>query len=177
RGKPAHAIPNAVAEDARSPSAEEGRSFRRQLGIDDRAQVVLMVAGFRPEKRHGLALDVCERVRVRLPSTVFVFVGDGVTRARFLSEVRARGLEGCVVAPGHVENVGDYYPIADVCMLTSYNDGFGYCVIESMRAGRPMIAFANGGPGEIIRSEETGVLIRDGDVVTFAERLVGLLED
>ncbi|HEY8554866.1 MAG TPA: glycosyltransferase family 4 protein [Burkholderiales bacterium] len=177
KGKPAHAIPNAVADVARNPCSEEIASLRRRLGIDDRAQVVLMVAGFRPEKRHGLALDVCERVRARLPSTVFVFVGDGVTRGQFLREVRARGLERCVVAPGHVENVDDYYAMADVCMLTSYNDGFGYCVIEAMRAGRPMIAFANGGPGEIIRPEETGVLIRDGDVAAFAERLVGLLED
>ncbi len=86
---------------------------------------------------------------------MFVFLGDGPLRPAFLEKVRASGLHHRVHAPGHVHNANDYYAAADLCILTSYYEPFGYCVLESMRFGVPLVAFDNGGPAEVIRDDDT----------------------
>lgn len=178
RASRVHVVPNAIHADVVEPCDETHRArCRARLGISGGARIVLMVAGFRPEKRHYMAVEICERVSRARDDVVFVFLGDGKTRGAFLQQIERRGLAQQVVAPGHVDNVGDYYAIADVCMLTSYNDGFGYCVLEAMRHGRPMVAFDNGGPAEVLRSGNAGVLIEDLDVETFARALLDLLEN
>jgi L-malate glycosyltransferase len=137
--------------------------------------LVLMVAAFRAEKRHDLALEICAEVLRTRRDVMFVFLGDGVCRTAFIAEVERRGLADSIRAPGHVTNVDAYYRHADVCMLTSHNEPFGYCVLEAMKFGLPIITFAGGGPAEILRADETGIVVPEADVVDFAAQLVGLI--
>ena len=156
----------------------EGRSERRtQLGIPPDSTVVLMVAAFRPEKRHGIALDVCERVLKVRKEVVFVFLGGGELRTRFHENVEELGLHGCVIVPGYVDNVDSYYSIADVSILTSDKEPFGYVMLEAMRAALPVVAFDTGGPAEVIRDGVTGVLVKDGDVEEFTRKLLELIDN
>lgn len=139
--------------------------------------VVLMVAAFRPEKRHDLALAVCAEVLRVAPDTRFIFLGAGDGRFAFLEQARRLGIGDQVQAPGHVDDVDAYYAMADVCILTSHNEPFGYVVLEAMSHGLPIVAFASGGPAEIIRDGRTGYLVADGDTATFAQRVLELLRD
>lgn len=43
--------------------------------------------------------------------------------------------------------------------------------------GRPMVAFEGGGPSEILRPDVTGLLVPDGSVPAFADKLAGMLRD
>lgn len=173
-----HTIPNAVHVDVPKQLSQKEKSERRkQLAVPDDTKIVLMVAAFRREKRHMLALEVCECVLNVRSDLIFIFLGDGELRGPFLDRVRDLGLDRHVIAPGHVNNVEDYYAISDVSILTSYYEPFGYVVLEAMRYALPVVAFDTGGPAEVIRSGETGVLIRDGDVEEFAQRLLELIDN
>ena len=79
--------------------------------------------------------------------------------------------------PGHVNNIDEYHFAADVCMLTSSTEAFGYCVAEAMKYARPMVTFNCGGPAEIIRQGETGILVEEGDVEGFIRHLEALIAD
>lgn len=148
-----------------------------RLRIPAARKVVLMVAAFRDEKRHHIALDVCSQVFSQRTDVVFVFPGAGPLRSTFIEEVKRRGLDDRIVMPGHVDNVDEYYSVADICMLTSIREGFGYTVLEAMRYALPVVAFSTGGPAEIIEDGETGFLVAEGRTAEFAERLVMLLND
>jgi glycosyltransferase involved in cell wall biosynthesis len=161
----------------RKLSKSEVSKGRRGVAIDTRARVVLMVAAFRAEKRHTLALEICKRIIETRRDVVFVFLGAGPNRQAFISEVRSLGLEKNIIAPGHVDNVDDYYTIADVSMLTSYCEPFGYVVLEAIQHGLPVIAFDNGGPGEVIHNGETGILVPEGDIEGFSRCLLELLDN
>lgn len=174
-GIPTHTIPNAIRGDV--PRQTGPRAQQREgLGLPTQGTVVLMVAEFRPDKRHYLALDVCRDVARVRPETVFVFLGDGVLRHEFERRAAAAGL-GNVVCPGHVDNVDAYYAIADICILTSHNEPFGYCVLEAMKFGLPMVTFNTGGPAEVLQHEETGILIDEGNLTAFAREVVALVDD
>lgn len=173
-----HTVRNAIPSTSPAPlTARQRYELRTRLCIPPEKKVVLMVAAFRTEKRHFLALDICTRVLQRHEDVVFVFPGGGGLRKEVISAAKNRGLADHIVAPGHADNISDYYAVADVTMLTSLNEPFGYVVLEAMRHGLPMVAFDNGGPAEIIKNGETGFLIAEGAINQFADALVELLGD
>lgn len=179
--KTIHTVPNAIRID---PIADaDDRLFvknrcRRELGIPNtpNIRVVLMVAAFRAWKRHDVALEVCRRVLMRCPNVHFIFLGEGPLRPAFQSQATALGIADRIRAPGYMHDVRPFYDAADICMLTSHNEPFGYCVLEAMKYMLPMVAFACGGPAEIIKNGETGILVHDGDVECFARAIIELVQ-
>jgi glycosyltransferase involved in cell wall biosynthesis len=173
-----HTIPNAINAVVGSElSGSQGKNVRKEFGIEPGQKIVLMVAAFRNEKRHELALEVAQRVLTARDDVIFVFLGEGPLRQAFLDKVRSSDIRHRVHAPGHVQNVNDFYATADVCMLTSYFEPFGYCVLEAMQFGVPVVAFNNGGPAEIIRDGNTGLLVNERDTAEFASKILELLKD
>lgn len=176
-GRRVHTILNATRSDA--PTAldpKKASELRHRLGVSDDIKIVLMVANFRAWKRHMLAFEICERVLKQRADVAFVFLGDGEVRNPFLARVKSAGLERHVIAPGYVDNVDDYYEIADISILTSHYEPFGNVVLEAMRHTVPVVAFDTGGPAEVIRNGETGFLAKDGDTAEFAQRILDLME-
>jgi len=51
------------------------------------------------------------------------------------------------------------FHIADAVCVPSRNEPFGIVVSEAWNAGKPVIASQNGGPGEFVRHEVTGLRI------------------
>lgn len=173
-----HVIRNAIRADSQpSMSLERKSAFRRTLGILDESKVVLMVSAFRPNKRHDLALEACEKVLEKRDGVVVLFLGEGTTRPWFAAKVRELGLQTRVLTPGHVDNVEDYYSIADLCMLTSIGEPCALAVVEAMRHAKPLVAFRSGGTPEVIRDQETGLLIDEADVQRFSQAVLRLVDD
>jgi glycosyltransferase involved in cell wall biosynthesis len=179
RGAVVHAIPNAIGPATDAPADKETvRRLRTALALPLDAKIVLMVAEFRADKRPLLALEICGRVAAQAAQhVVFVFLGDGQLRAQFLQQVERMGLSDRVISPGHVNNVDDYYRCADVSILTSEYEPFGYCVLEAMRHTLPVVSFDTGGPSEIIRNGETGLLVPEGNAGAFSDAVLELLID
>ena len=171
-------VRNAIQADMTSAlSAAEIIERRRRLGIPASRIVVLMVSAFRENKRYDLAMPVCQQVLSQHDDVVFVFLGEGATRPWVLNQIRELGMEGRVLAPGHVDHVDEYYPIADICMLTSIGEPCALAVVEAMKYAKPLVAFNSGGTPEVIRNGETGLLVAEEDVAAFADRLVELIEN
>jgi len=124
-----------------------------------------------------LALEICGQVLKKRTDVAFVFLGDGEVRSPFMTKAKSMGIDSRVIAPGYVDNVDDYYEIADISILTSYYEPFGNVVLEAMRHTVPVVAFNTGGPAEVIQNGETGFLAKDGDTAEFAQRILDLMED
>jgi L-malate glycosyltransferase len=172
-----HIVRNAIRADMPAELRLEAKcDLRRQLGIPESAKVVLMVSAFRPNKYHDLAIQVCEKVLSERNDVVFVFLGEGSTRPWVAHRVKELGFDVSILMPGHVDNVDDYYLIADICMLTSLGEPCALAVVEAMKFSKPLVAFDSGGTPEIIRSGENGILVTEHDVNGFATRLLELIE-
>jgi glycosyltransferase involved in cell wall biosynthesis len=172
-------IRNAIRIEARAGArrAVDRVKVRQKLGLDPVAVIVLMVASFTTQKRHRVALTICEAILAHRRDVQFVFLGEGPARDEISRRVREIHMDSNFVMPGHVENVDEYYETADVCMFTGYNDGFGYTVLEAMTHSLPVVAFASGGPAEIIRDGVSGALIEETNVDRFTRSLMELIDD
>ena len=77
------------------------------------------------------------------------------------------GLEGAVIFTGRVEQVGHYYQMADVYVSMSEHEGFCIPLVEAMRYGVPVLAYASTGVPSTMG--DAGVLILRKEYPAVAE--------
>jgi glycosyltransferase involved in cell wall biosynthesis len=167
-------IPN--ASDARKVTSRRGRArTRADLGIDDRAPVILSLGALVWEKDPVGHLDVTERVGARVPGLVHLFVGQGPLAGALESAVVRRGLEGTVRLLGSRSDVPDILAAADVMLMASKSEGLPTVLIEAGMAGVPAVSYRIAGVPEVIEDGETGILVPAGDVDALADAALRLL--
>lgn len=87
--------------------------------------------------------------------------------------------------PGSVEHVQELPPSGvaaamddSTCLvLPSRSEGLGRVVIESFARARPVVATRVGGIPDLVRPDETGLLVESGDVEALAAAIASLLGD
>ncbi|WP_033372026.1 glycosyltransferase [Humibacter albus] len=92
-------------------------------------------------------------------------------------EVESLGLTGRVHMPGFGSEA-EIYSSADIVLLTSLSEGFGYPLIEAAYHQLPAVAFDfEFGPRDAILDGESGYIVPLGDVKQLADRLSHLAAD
>lgn len=79
--------------------------------------------------------------------------------------------------PVPAEELADWYRVADVVIVPSRSESFGFVAAEASAAGRAVLASRVGGLEEIVDSGTTGVLLAKRDHRLWAEELARLLDD
>jgi len=157
--------------------AERSRSeVRAELGIDDEAVVIVMVANLIPYKGHLDLLQALGGVQASLPSDwICVCVGrdDGIGAA-LIEQARAAGIEGHFRFTGSRKDVPDLLAAADVGVLCSHEEGFSNAVIEGMVSSLPMVVTDVGGNAEAVAHGETGLVVPARNVCALGDALLQL---
>ena len=74
------------------------------------------------------------------------------------------------------ERLAQLYAAADVMVVPSLQEAFGKTLIEAMACGTPVVAFASGGPVDIVTHRENGYLARPFEVADLAHGIAWCLE-
>ncbi|MEM3365814.1 MAG: glycosyltransferase family 4 protein [Candidatus Methanomethyliaceae archaeon] len=70
------------------------------------------------------------------------------------------------------------YQKANVFVMPSiYGESFGIVLLEAMASKTPVVAADQGGISEIIKNEETGLLVKRGEIEKMAEKIITLLNN
>ncbi|MEV6640578.1 glycosyltransferase [Amycolatopsis sp. NPDC051371] len=154
-----------------SPPVLGRAEVRASLGVPEQTPVALCLARLEPQKRHDVLLDAWAAVE---RDAVLWLAGDGSLRADL--ERRAEALGRRVEFLGTRADVPDLLTAADVTVLTSDWEGLPLAVLESMAAGRPVVATDVGGIGEVL-AEGGGLVVPPADPAATAEALNTLLFD
>jgi glycosyltransferase involved in cell wall biosynthesis len=135
----------------------------------------------RLEAEKGLfdLLDAADRVITRLPSAEFVLAGDGSLRDALAEQIARRGLSGSVRLLGAITPaaVSHEMGLASLVCLPSHGEPFGMVLLEAMRAGRAVVATAEGGPPSIVVDGEGGRLVPTRSPEALAHAIMALLTD
>lgn len=146
--------------------------------------LVVWCGRFQRWKGAHVFLEVAAHVRRACPSARFAVVGGTLfgLEPDYVAALRGQadrlGVADAIIWTGQVDDARAWLAAADVVVHSSVSpEPFGLVVAEAMAQGRPVVAFAHGGPREQIASGETGVLVRPGDVTGMADAIAGLLAD
>jgi glycosyltransferase involved in cell wall biosynthesis len=153
-------------------SAAERLVRRRALGIDDLDEIVIgCVANYSPVKRHELLIGAFAALPDEGRVVSLVLVGEGPLRPALERQIRDLGLEARVRLHGSELDPEPLYAAFDIVVQASSREGLPNALLEAGAAGRPIVATAAGGSGEIVLDGRTGLLIPVED----REALVGVL--
>jgi len=156
---------------------------RADLHLPPGACVIGAVGHLAPVKGFETLLAAAPMVLAERPDAHFVIAGGAIYEAhrryerRLRDIIRDRGLGGRVHLLGAVDDVPALLAALDVFVLPSHSEGFGRAVAEALAVGRPVVASAVGGVGEIVRDGVDGLLVPPGDCRALAAGILRLTSD
>jgi glycosyltransferase involved in cell wall biosynthesis len=134
----------------------------------------------RPPKGHRYWLDSLPAVLAAVPESRFVLAGDGSERAALEQQAAALGVAGQVTFAGQVPNSALRQMLSAewrVFVLPSLEEPLGVVIVEAMAAGLPIVATRAGGVLDLVRDEETALLVPPGDSAALAAAQIRLARD
>ncbi len=156
-----------------SPSRRDV-NFWREYGGQPEAFTYLYVGRITSEKNIELLLRAFEKIRAAKPHVQLALVGDGpmlpALRKRYKSD-------SGVILTGFVTGteLTAAYPSSDAFVFPSTSDTFGSAVLEAQACGLPAVVTDRGGPQEIVRLNESGLVVDVDDNLQAADRFAAAM--
>lgn len=156
-------IDNGFDTDLYRPDPDIRTAIRRDLGIDEEAIVISIVARVDPMKNYELFLKVFDR----LVGVQALAIGEGTDSLPDRPGLHRLGLR---------EDVPSLLAASDMLVSTSgFGESFPNVVGEAMACGLPVVATDIGDTRRLV--SEAGVIVQPGDEDSLVEALQGLAED
>ncbi|MBM3679487.1 MAG: glycosyltransferase family 4 protein, partial [Actinobacteria bacterium] len=163
--------------DTRLASADAGLDYRRVLGVPPDALVVGWIGRMTEIKRVPDVVAAFASLRARGVEARLCLVGDGPTRKAAEEAARGQGVMRECLFLGYHTDVAPFYRFIDVLVLLSGNEGTPVVAIESLAAGRPVVATDVGGVSDVVTDGVDGFLVPERGVEEAADRLELLAQD
>ncbi|BAZ98381.1 D-inositol 3-phosphate glycosyltransferase [Methanothermobacter sp. EMTCatA1] len=174
-------IPNAInIEDFKIPLKKE--ECRQKLDLPHDKNIILFLGNLIQYKGPDILINAMKLVLERVPDTELIIVGDGPMKRELKKLSKALNIEKNIRFAGFIGNTfrkALYYKASDIFCLpsTMSTESFGIVNLEAMACGLPVVASKIGGIPDIIKNEETGLLVPPRNPHALAETIVYLLND
>ncbi len=150
---------------------------KKEFNIKTDEKIVGMISRLDPIKGSGYLIEAASEVVAKFPNIKFLVVGDGVLKEKLEQRVKELGIKEKFIFTGWREDVGQILPILDICVLPSLNEAFGRILLEAQAYGIPVVATKVGGIPEVVKDNETGILVPSKDISSLAGAITILLND
>ncbi len=165
---------NAVANFKPLPRAEARKKLFPKAEPDE--LIIGAIAQHYPAKGLRYLVDAANLIsKGGFPAKFsFAIVGNGPEYKNLESRIKNYGLRTRFSLLPYQENGSRYLTAFDIIVSPSVKEGLPYALIEASLASRAIIATRVGGVPEIIRHNETGILIPPGDPLALAQAIQAL---
>ncbi len=180
-------IPNGVNLSRFYPgNSEERRILRREFGLNDDSKVILSVGAVHPRKGIDLLLEAWGKVASVHADAHLFLVGprhDKIDRnlssfsQKLEALVKASGASQRIHFTGAVDNVEDYYRMADLFVFASLKEGMPNVVLEAMASQLPVVLTQFLGLPKDFGNPDEHYLLSNRYSADIASAICRLLED
>jgi glycosyltransferase involved in cell wall biosynthesis len=150
-------------------------SLMGEFGLEEDERIVLNVAHLAGHKGQSYLLRAVPLVLEEIPATRFFVVGGGDLRSELTRLAKDLSVQDKVVFTGFRDDVGGFYKIADLFVMSSLQEGLGTALLDALALGIPVVATAAGGITESVWHGKTGRLVPPGDPDALAKEIVYML--
>jgi glycogen(starch) synthase len=171
-------IPNGIDPRDLQPVGDL-EALRAEFAAPDE-QLVLLVGRLVYEKGFQLALDALPDVIERVGGVRFLVAGSGTHEQELKAQARRLGLDKHGLFLGWIgdDALHSLYRIADLCVVPSIYEPFGFVALEAMASGCPCIVADTGGLREVVPAgERVGLRFNGGDAAHLGVMIERLLTD
>ncbi len=167
-------IPNGIAPPR---EVADRAGVRAELGLPADAKLVISVGRLAVQKRIDVLVWATQLLRQLSDNVYHVVVGDGPQRQYLEDLAKHFTCDDVTRFVGHRADAARLLAAADVFWLASDFEGQSNSLMEAMAAGLPAIASDIPANRELVDEGRTGLLVRPGDSVAFAQCADRLLAD
>jgi 1,4-alpha-glucan branching enzyme len=172
-------IPNGVNQEE-FREMPDGRGFRQSLGIGEDEKLILTIGRLEKTKGFQYLIEALPQILEKAGSVKLLIAGPESNYGTELARLaRMIGVEKRVIFYGAIDGEQKLKALAaaDIVVIPSIYEGFSVFLLESLAAGKPLVATRTGIALEIIRNGENGFLVNPCDSKDIAEKVVMLLVD
>lgn len=150
--------------------------FRADATVDRAPRRILFVGRLNAQKGLALLLDAFAQLP---PDVTLTVCADGPDRDALHAKAASLALGARVtwIPPVAQQALAGLYSGAAVVAMPSIGEGLGLVGVEAQACGTPVVGFASGGLTDVVRHDQTGLLVPEGDVPQLATALRALLDD
>lgn len=155
------------------------RRWRGEWGIGDGEVVVGTIARLFQNKGYDEILAAMPEIIRREPRLRFVWVGGGPHRERYARRLAELGMTDRVrftglVPPSDIPSIINGF---DILLHTSRWEGLPRAIVQALLTEVPVVSFDNDGAPEVVKTDESGILARVGEVEALGDAVVRLAAD
>ena len=151
-------------------------ALRSTLGIPVGQKVILSVGRLSREKDQVSLVEAISELRGSF-SPYLVILGEGPEHKTILEKTRLLGLTDKVILSGQQDDIGPFYSLADVVVISSRSEGSPNVLLEALAAGVPLVATSVGGIPEMVRNGEHALLVPHGDPKQMASSIARIFAE
>lgn len=155
----------------------DDHQVRSELGLDPDYKLVGMIGRLDQQKNPFDFIRAAAIVVKAYSKVQFLLIGDGPLRSdceRLISELH---LQDKFFLLGYKDDVARILSILTMTAMSSLWEGLPLAFLESMSAGKPVVANNVDGASEVVIDGETGFLVTPRQPAEMAERILFLLNN
>jgi glycosyltransferase involved in cell wall biosynthesis len=151
-------------------------ALRASMGVPPDARVAGIIARLTEQKGHRVLFDALAGNEA-LRQLHLVVVGGGELEADLRARVADLGLTARVHFAGPRRDLGDLLASWDLFVMSSFWEGLPLSLVLAMGAGLPVVSTRVAGIPEVVRDDETGLLVEPGDSVALGAAIARVVTD
>lgn len=169
-------IPNCITLST-TELVRGGQSDLRETWSIPQDNIIFGAAGrLTPVKRFDLFIDAAAQLIRSGYKVHFTLAGSGECEAKLKQQVTEKGIGAYFHFVGFQKNIGDYFNMIDVFVMSSETEGTPLALLEACAVGRPTVATSVGGIPEILGTDG-GILVEPNSVEALAAGLSQMLNE
>ena len=168
-------IPNAV----RLPEPNPEKLQRLKEGYSETLNRVriLFIGRLEEQKGHRYLIEAVGQLSRRHREKIRIFLaGEGSLGKSLKEKVQREGLESSFIFLGHSTDIAELLAFCDLLVLPSLWEGMPLVILEAYSVGKPAVASDTPGSKELIKPNETGLLVPRRDSKAIARALEQMIE-
>jgi N-acetyl-alpha-D-glucosaminyl L-malate synthase BshA len=151
------------------------QDVRDELGVSEDDILLLHMSNVRPVKRIGDILEALALLKNRHKTRLLILAGGNFTV--WEPTLDRLGLREQVTVLENVHTIGDYADACDVGVYASEQESFGLGILETLAHGKPVVATQIGGIPEVVKHDQSGLLVPVSQPALLAEAVDRLIDN
>ena len=151
---------------------------RKLLNLNEDNFIFGIVATLRSWKGHAYLFEAFNKFIQKYPNTQLIVVGDGPHQDKLDQQLQALNINSKVTFVGRQQNINMWVNAFDVFCLPSYGEeGVPQALMQAMATGCAVISTPVGAITEIVKHEETGLIVPPKDSDQLCNAMIRLYEN
>lgn len=171
-------IYNAIDIETIDKLKKEKISLKNTIFQNENLIKFVSIGRFRKEKGHLDLIKAFSKVKIEIPNSILILIGDGELKKEIKLQIHQYGLENDVILLGIQKNPFKYLNKSDIFVLPSKYEGFPNVLLEALTCGIPIISTdCRTGPKEILQSGKYGLLVEVNNINDLADKMIQLAKN